>query len=252
MGTQEGHTDPVALEGKEKRLLSDLLRSTPIATTSATQTTDEMTINKSSDPKRDVEELLAEYDQLRKAINHNDAITLQILTFIILLTSALMGFAFSQQVVDNSMKAALFLLVQIFAFIGLTQNADRMKSTYILGSYIKTFIEPKTTNIRWETRLFQFRSVPKRYDSVNLSILQSVVYGIIILTNFFLCSYYFAQAYNTIIPPVVVTGVMVIGLMITILLLLLYYRNYILLNRKHTSTFDAVWRKIKEDENKIL
>lgn len=144
-------------------------------------------------------ELTFEYDQLRKEILQNDTLTLQILTIILLLSSALMGFAFSQQL-SNGGKSALFFLVEVVALIGLYQNTEIIKSTYIIASYIRTFIEPQTSEIKWETRLLQFFKESSDYKKGGSLIThQRLVYTIIIFVNFCLGSYYFVEAYSTVL-----------------------------------------------------
>jgi hypothetical protein len=104
------------------------------------------------------EELRFAYDQLRKEILHNDVITIQILGFFIVFTGVVIGFSSSASLEHAFfMKAALFFSAECITFIGLLQGIDRGRSTCIMGSYLRVFVEPYMRHMRWEIRLQEFR-----------------------------------------------------------------------------------------------
>lgn len=201
-----------------------------------------------STPPTAKDEIMAEYDQLRKEILQNDTLALQIIQFIILLASALMGFAFTQQIKDDLLRSILFFLVETIAFLGLSQNADRLKSVYIVGSYIKNFIETETTKIRWEIRLSYFRTKPPKYGGLDLITHQRLVYTIIIVANFLLGIYYIYQSFSG--QLLFFYAVAAIAFTATIIPLVLLSHQYTTLNKYHTDFYDEAWRKIKNAEKK--
>lgn len=135
------------------------------------------------------EELMAEYNHLRQEILNSHGITMQIMTFTTVLVGVLMGFAFSNEVTDYTLKALLFMLAGIIGIIGYVQDGDRMRSVYMIGSYIKTFIEPDLTYIQWETRLPEFRTTAPRSTRTHRFFHQRLIYIILIGGNFGLVAY---------------------------------------------------------------
>lgn len=66
-----------------------------------------------------LEELMFEYDQLRREILQNDTQSIQILGGVVLLVSVLMTIGFGGGVPSLLVKSILFLLAQVIACIGL-------------------------------------------------------------------------------------------------------------------------------------
>jgi hypothetical protein len=103
------------------------------------------------------EELMFEYDQLRREILQQDSQSIQVLVGVILLVSGLTTIAFGVAVSSLLVKGILFLLVQVIVCIGLWQTVQRAYISLTIASYLRTFVEPKTTGLRWESRLKKYR-----------------------------------------------------------------------------------------------
>lgn len=101
--------------------------------------TNEPTKNVSS-----LEELMFEYEQLRREILQQDAQSIQVLVGVILLVSGLTTIAFGVAVSSLLVKGILFLLVQVIVSTGLWQTVQRAYTSLTIASYLRTFIEPKT------------------------------------------------------------------------------------------------------------
>jgi hypothetical protein len=99
------------------------------------------------------EELRFAYDQLRKEILLNDDLTLKILAGTLTLTGVLMGFASSNAVRSDFMKGILFFVAAAIALIGSHQIVDRDRATFIVGHYLRLFLEPDMPYMQWETIL---------------------------------------------------------------------------------------------------
>jgi hypothetical protein len=231
---------------KADLLLSELLHNGPTSKASYAGTAKDETSETLQEQKSTPEELKFEYDQLRKEIMQNDLLTVQVMAGIIILTGALMGFA-SNQTVDPLLKAFLFFFLEITALIGLMQNTDRMRSTYAIGSYLKIFIEAKTENVKWETRIAKFRSKRPKHGRIQFFIHQRLMYTIIIFTNYIFGGYFFLKS-NTFLF-VTSFRILLLGLFITVLLLFIQSRNHALLGREHTKLYDDIWREIRDEEN---
>lgn len=100
------------------------------------------------------EELLFEYDQLRKELLQRDAQLLQIRFAIIVFIGALYTVAFSSAVSSEGGKAALFLATFFFAFSGMWQMSEQSNAAYKVASYLRIVIEPSLPGVNWETRLY--------------------------------------------------------------------------------------------------
>jgi hypothetical protein len=184
------------------------------------------------------DELKAEYLQMRTNILHNETLILQTLGGIVSITVLLMGYALTSDQLTENMRPALFIIAEGIAFLGLFQTIYRLRGTYGIASYLRVFIEPYTTHLKWESRLRYFRVNEGRFRvNHNLS-----TYQILIVVNALLAVVYLltpmasdtAQAAS--ITIAIVTG----------LLLALAFK----LNRDFTSKsgyqFDPRWRKADE------
>jgi len=137
------------------------------------------------------EELLFEYDQLRTEIIHNSTLTTQITAGILTLGAALMAIAFSEIITNLAAKGFLLLvLIPLIAAIGMWQTLDRSRSTYVIASYLRIFIEPLLKNVRWETRLHEFRKHSKGINPSSqlgeFTNYQLLTYLFLLLINFIL------------------------------------------------------------------
>lgn len=190
-----------------------------------------------------IDQLIFEYDQLRKETLQTDVITLQILAGVLVITTALMSLAFSDKISPNELKSTLFFMTEIVGFIGLLQNTDRVKSTIIIASYIKNFIEP-IINVKWETRLHRFRSLRPKDMSMNMMTQQRLVYMVIIFANFALWSYHLWLAYANIFTLVAIS----VGFIISLSLFILEWRKYNYTNFEGVQEYDRVWQSIRDEE----
>lgn len=99
------------------------------------------------------DELLFEYDQLRKELLQRDGQLLQIRFATIVFIGALYTVAFSSAVSSDGGKAALFLATFFFAFSGMWQMSEQSNAAYKVASYLRIVIEPELPGVNWETRL---------------------------------------------------------------------------------------------------
>lgn len=116
-------------------------------------------MKKNSTPTDDNEhaEILSQFDKLRAEILHNDTLGLQLLGATLVLVSAAMGFAV-QEKTNDLLRIGIFLGTTYILFISMYQTIDRMRSTFLIASYIRVFLEENTKHIQWETRLAKFCS----------------------------------------------------------------------------------------------
>lgn len=205
-----------------------------------------MDTNKTSPINLPSEELLFEYDQLRKEILHNDTLTIQILGGIVLLAGALMSVAFSEAVTDLWVKGFLFFLVQLIACIGVWQTIDRGRSTYVIASYLRIFVEPKVKDPQWETRLHEFRKRSAKIDTsqkygefINY---QMLTYLFLIIINFFL------GAVHVIIEFPLLAIFVAGNLVVTVWFLRTAWRRLMKYTVDYETAFDGVWREIRDGD----
>jgi hypothetical protein len=92
-----------------------------------------------------LEELMFEYDHLRREILQQDIQSIQVLVGVVILVSGLTTVAFGVAVSSLLVKGILFLLVQIIVCVGLWQTVQRAYTSLTIASYLRTFVEPKTT-----------------------------------------------------------------------------------------------------------
>lgn len=228
-------------------LLSELLKTAPISSPKLSHTSQDHTIALPQNDKSH-DELMTELGDLRKEIQNNEALAIQITNVVLVLTSALISFAFSDSMKDNQFKFTLFYLVEIVALIGLSQNTDKARGTYIAGSYIKTFIEPLAPNIKWETRLSKFHAIPVKYRGLNFTTRQGYIYTLIILANFSLGSYYFSRSFVTELGFSLVAIILLFMATLTVAVYTSQWLQYRALDQKHTDVYDSVWQQVKNDE----
>lgn len=204
---------------------------------------------------RAFEELTAEYSNLRAGIVETDERAIQISNFVIIFTGALAGFATSQlffasqSQADYLVKTTLFIFMEIFAFIGLAQLIDRFAWTFVITSYIKTFIEPQTRNIKWETRLKIYREDDKKAlkgKEPGFFIYQRLTFFIIIITDYFAASTYFWHS-NTLSSQIRAIFIF-IGFLLTVVAYVIMWRKVNKLNSDNTKWYDKRWESVKQRE----
>jgi hypothetical protein len=192
------------------------------------------------------EQLMFEYEQLRKEILQNDAQILQIMGGILILTSAIMGFAF-QYTSDPIEKCSLFTLASFVSYIGISQNVNKLTNTVFIASYIRIFIEP-LLNIKWETRLSQFRSIAAKHKIPIYINNHNIMYTFIILTNALFSGYYWIIAYtNGSQRPLFLFATIAIIMLFIVALSINKYIEYIKLSRNGIDIYERVWSKVKKE-----
>ena len=147
-------------------------------------------LNKNSSP---FEELIFEYDQLRREILQQDMQSIQVVAGVIFLVSALMTIAFNVAASSLLVKGLLFLLAQVIASVGLWQTVQRAYTSLTIASYLRTFVEPKTAELKWESRLKNFRRrAQARFRHLRLGEYFNylLIYLLLIIVNFLLSAGY--------------------------------------------------------------
>lgn len=192
------------------------------------------------------DDLRFEYDQLRKEILQNDQMTLQIMAFVLTAVGAILAIAFSDQQMLPPTKAILLLLAAFIALVGMNLETERVYVMYIIGSYIKTFIEPQSKSLRWETRLTLFRDKTLRQGHMNYGISQKWVYYIVIVVSIFMALCYFYLAYSG-------NFYIFLGIVVNVLLLYSYllwrdFKKGKMIDWSHTHNFDQIWRDVAKLE----
>jgi hypothetical protein len=125
-------------------------------------------------------------EQLHGTIVQNYTRSLQILGATLLIVSAVMGFVFSQDPHSVRGKAVLFLGAEALAIVGLMQSVDRVRSTSTMAAYLRVFVEPLLTHVKWESRLLEFRNRRFGRGARGFALGQWMVYVVLIGVNWLL------------------------------------------------------------------
>ncbi len=198
-----------------------------------------------------LEELLFEYDHLRREILQQDIQSIQVLAGVVLLASALMTIAFGVAVSNLLVKGLLFLLVQAVVCIGLWQTLQRAYTSLTIASYLRTFIEPKTAGLKWESRLKNYRrraQVTFRHLRLGEFFNYLLIYLFLILVNFLLSAGYviyqlrLSSALYLAIMLIVCVGVLTLWFVWTSLRILKRY------SANGGEAFDIIWKEVKDEE----
>ncbi|HYX71760.1 MAG TPA: hypothetical protein VE732_03245 [Nitrososphaera sp.] len=132
-------------------------------------------------------ELLFEYDQLRREILGNFSLGVQILGATVTFVAVIMTLGFSGAVKSHLAKAALFFVGETITFIGMLQTLSLAHSTFRIASYLRVFTEVELDDVKWETRLHEFRRVENQpYKEVTGSV--RYTYAFMVTVNFVLGS----------------------------------------------------------------
>jgi hypothetical protein len=205
-------------------------------------------LNKEDPP---LEELMFEYDHLRREILQQDIQSIQVVGGVILLVSALMTMAFGIAVSSLLVKSLLFLLVQVIVCIGLWQTIQRAYTSLTIASYLRTFVEPKTAGLKWESRLKNFRNRaqgPFRHLRLGEFFNYLLLYLILIIVNFLLSAGY--VIYELRLSPFLTLAVVLIVCIGALTLWFLWTSLRIL--RSYTTNnggaFDTIWKEMKDEE----
>lgn len=210
------------------------------------------------------EELLFEYGELRKEILQNDTLILQIMSVILSLVGLLMGFAITQTQ-DTIIQSIIFLVCCLLSCFGVYHSTDRMKNTQRISAYLRAFIEPKLSGIKWEQRLAVYRSFrnPSRLNPLEYFKFmtdQRFIYVTIILINAFLgisallLSFQGSVTFSTATPTsmiLIMAPTQLFWFIMTSYLITIVTGLYLTLstrNKKYTKSFDLIWARVKSAE----
>lgn len=106
---------------------------------------------------QDTQEKRFVYDQLRQEILQNETHTLTILALTLAAVAALLKLAMDAWPSNAIACVSSLVIIQIVLLIASIQSLYKENSTFIIASYLRTFVEPGPTDIKWETRLAAFR-----------------------------------------------------------------------------------------------
>lgn len=199
-----------------------------------------------------LEELMFEYDHLRREILQQDIQSIQVLVGVVILVSGLTTVAFGVAVSSLLVKGILFLLVQIIVCVGLWQTVQRAYTSLTIASYLRTFVEPKTTGLRWESRLKQYRGhtqVRFRHLRFGEFFNYLLIYLVLIIVNFLFSAGFviyemrFSAFLFLAIVLILCVGIFTLWFIGTSLRLLTRY------SENSGEAFDAVWNQVKDEEN---
>jgi hypothetical protein len=197
------------------------------------------------------EELMFEYDQLRREILQQDMQSIQVLVGVVLLVSALTTIAFGVAVTSLLVKGILFLLVQVIVSIGLWQTVQRAYTSLTIASYLRTFVEPQIEGLKWESRLKKYRKhaqVIFPHSRFGEFINYLLIYLLLIIVNFFFSAGYIiyemrlSPFLNLAILLIICVGVLTIWFIRTSLRIL---RRY---SADSGEVFDMLWKEVKDEE----
>ena len=195
------------------------------------------------------EELLFEYDQLRKEILQNDTLTMQIFGATVLLAGTIITITSSLQI-NLTLSGALIFVVWLVTVIALHQAVDRGRSSFVIASYLRLFVEEKLDGIKWETRLALFRGISRQHGYNSILTGQLWTYNLILVATFLVGSWCIIADLpymKNILVALEAPGLFIWALF-TIRLLWSAYRGYPTYGIKNVHLFDDVW---KEAEKKL-
>lgn len=208
-------------------------------------------INEPSKNSPSLEELMFEYDQLRREILQQDSQSIQVLVGVILLVSGLTTIAFGVAVSSFLVKGILFLLVQVIVCIGLWQTVQRAYISLTIASYLRTFVEPNTAGLKWESRLKKYRIYstaifPHLRFGEFLNYL--LIYIFLIIANFLFSAGY--VLYEMRLSPflnLAIALILSVGLL-TIWILWISLRILKKYSANSGEIFDTLWKEVKDEE----
>lgn len=143
------------------------------------------------------EVILAEYEALRDEILHNDRLIVEVFTFSVIASGALIGYATSLfgSATSNSLEyRAYFSLAPLIIIIPCSYLLVSLRIQIIrLGSYIRAFIESKLIDLQYEGAVIKLAEKEKsswlmRLSLTPISLAYTAIFIICWLTVFFLYS----------------------------------------------------------------
>lgn len=224
-----------------------------------------MTLTIDAEAEKKTEELLFEYEELRKEILSNFTLGIQILGGTVTFVAVIMTLGFSEAIKSYLARAALFFVGEAIAFIGLNQTMSLAHSTFQIASYLRVFTEPELKYVRWETRLHEFRHNLKNipYEEHTGSV--RYTYAFIIIVNFILASTFalldaapgfqfrgFRDIHSFVWEGVkgspLTGGFILLVLLATVYLLVVAWKQYRVYVIEHDKTYTSMWKRVKSGE----
>jgi hypothetical protein len=196
-----------------------------------------------------LKELLFQYEKLREEILHNDTLAFQILGATIVVVSTIFGIAFSQAVFTAKGRGFLFAVADAVAIIGMFQGVDRQRSTFLIASYLRHFIEPQMSHVRWETRLLRFRHLAGRKSGYGATLgYELITYFVLVTASLGLGIVFTWLDYSGDSDFV---RYLLFWAIILVVSAWFVYRAWV--NQSefvvgHQKTFDPVWTKVENEE----
>lgn len=199
--------------------------------------------------EQDLRELIAEHEQLRREILHNQTTAMQTMTATMFLVVAVMGFAFTVE--NSAIKSIMFFVVQCAIVIGMLQAVETGWVTFLIASYLRVFTEAKLRHLKWETRLMEFRILHPELTKGGFIRNHLWVYTFINIVNFILGCWYALQELQNLSPAIMAYAIiilLVLWLIANMLLLKIVWDRNSKFIEQYGKTFESKWKKISKNE----
>ena len=210
-----------------------------------------MATNKTS--QSTFEEISLEYSHLRQEILHNGTLNSQTLAATLAIVGVLMGLAFSERVSNDAIRGVMFFLAAIIILINTLQILDRERATYVIASYIRVFIESKLSDLRWESRLKEFREESKKLGYGDFITSQIIINTIFVIVNTILGNIYL---YNGLMNPVNARSnitslavALIVANSFTLCFIFHASKKYKMYANKHEVLYANVWEIVKNKKS---
>jgi hypothetical protein len=197
------------------------------------------------------DDLKFEYEQLRKEILLHNTLTMQWFGAVLVLVGTILSITLSNIVPLPLMKAGLLFFAWLVAILGMANSMDRGRSTHLIASYLRTFIEPQAT-IKWETRLHQLRQTQPRHGYTSFVILQLRTYILICISTLAIAGYYvldstnFAQLWSVaVLIPLFLLATWFVA---TLAVLRIAWHSHSSYENASEIGYDPLWQRVKEQE----
>jgi hypothetical protein len=122
------------------------------------------------------------------------------------------------------------------AIYGLFQTTWRVKNTRLIASYLRVYVEPKTTYLRWETRLFHYIRDPQKGRGMGVLTNQGYIYTPLIVVNYLLACHFLGLALCPDVSDGVLTILFLCGLIMIFVIIIIFWPGRGLL------AYESIWR----------
>jgi len=200
------------------------------------------------------DEISLEYSHLRQEILHNGTLNSQTLGTTIVIVGALMGFAFSEQIIYDIIKGVIFFLVAIIVLINTLQILDRERATYVIASYIHIFIESKSSDLQWESRLKKFREKSEELGYGDFITSQLIINIIFVAGNTVLGNYYLYKGImHSASADAKITSLaiaLILANSLTFYFIFRAWSRYKKYDKNHEAIYTNIWKDIKNNKTR--